>query len=675
MLLQGIAEFSLAASSSTNLKINKTKTTIDHLMNQEVENQKQKARLALIMKTSKLRLWFYDPTTRHCCYLSEAGDYEREYNPADFALFFHRDDLDRMRSLVFAICEGKMDTGKVHVRSRADKESDCKHYEISFSVMSRGIDGLPTALMALQHDVTEEYHRQQKINQLLVRYHTIFNSSLLDMLYYDKNGVLTDLNERACKSFNVKSREQVLDGSFLLKNNPFYSQIPLNEMTNTLTGSIIDFSEFGLPEYRLEEFGLEGKMYYESTINTIRNQQGELEGVYMSGRDISEMVNSYHRQQDSLKQLQRGTDSIRQYIANIDYALSVSGVQLVNYYPHSYTFELINRETKKRMRMSQLRCIRLATLRFRRTVNSALNRMDHLTKRGIMQAIEIEIRDKKGRQIWLLFNMVPMLNEKGEVERYFGTYRDITDMVETERQLAVETKKAQETELLKQAFLTNMSYEIRTPLNNIIGYAGLFTGDHDESDEPFFIEQIRQSTGELLLLVNDILFISRLEANMEEYKREAVDFASAFEGYCQNGLSNIKPGVQSVIVQPYNKLLVDIDSNHVSMIIQRLCSLSSLMTTHGSITVSYEYHRGELTIRWEDTGSGFTAEMAPHIFDHFSRREDGGLIGSGLDLPIVQLLAKQMGGSIEIQSDYGKGTSVWVSIPCTASVIEKKWEN
>ena len=246
------------------------------------------------MKTSKLRLWFYDPTTRHFCYLSEAGDYEREYNPADFALFFHRDDLDRMRSLIFAICEGRQDTGKVNVRSRAEEKSDCRYYEMSFSVMSRGIDGLPTSLMAIQHDVTEEYRRQQKINQLLVRYHTIFNSSLLDMLYYDKNGVLTDLNERACKSFNVKSREQVLDGSFLLKNNPFYSQIPLNEMTNTLTGSIIDFSEFGLPEYRLEEFGLEGKMYYESTINAIRNQQGELEGVYMSGRDISEMVNGKH---------------------------------------------------------------------------------------------------------------------------------------------------------------------------------------------------------------------------------------------------------------------------------------------------------------------------------------------------------------------------------------------
>ena len=644
-------------------------------MNQDIDKTKQKARLALIMKTSKLRLWFYDPATRHYCYLSEAGDYEREFNPSEFARFFFRDDLEKMRSIIFDICDGKQDTAKVSLRGRAEKESDCKYYEMSISVVSRGDNGLPTLVMGIQHDVTEEYKRQQKINQLLARYHTIFNSSLLDMLYYDKNGVLTELNERACKSFNVKNREQVLDGSFLLKNNPFYSQMPLNEMTNTLTGSIIDFRDFGLPEYRLEEFGLKGKMYYESTINPIRNEQGELEGVYMSGHDISEMVNSYHRQQESLKQLQKGTDSIKQYIANIDYALSVSGVQLVNYYPHSYTFELINRETRKKLRMSQLRCIRLATMRFRRTVNSVLNRMDHLTTHGIVQAIEIEIRDKKGRQIWLLFNMVPMLNEKGEVERYFGTYRDITDMVETEQRLAVETKKAQETELLKQSFLTNMSYEIRTPLNNIIGYAGLFTSDHDESDEPFFMEQIKQSTGELLLVVNDILYISRLEANMEEYQKEQIDFAAAFEGYCRNGLSTINPEVQPVIVQPYNSLVVDIDGSHVAMIIQRLCNLACMLTTRGSITASYEYHRGELTIRLEDTGMGFAAEVIPHIFEHFTRRVGGGLIGSGLDLPIVQLLAKQMGGSIEIQSDYGKGTSAWVSIPCTASVIERKREN
>ena len=641
-------------------------------MAKDMDIKKQKARLALILKTGRLRLWFYDPATRHYCYLSETGEYEQEYNPSEFALLFFKDDLEKVRSIIFDICDGKRDTAKLYMRSRAKKESECRHYETSVSVISRDPNGRPTSLMGIQHDVTDEYCRQQKIKQLLIRYHTIFNSSMLDNLYYDNNGVLREINERAMKGFNVKSREQVLDGTFLLKNNPFYNQLPLANIENTYAGSIIDFDKLTEERYRTEEIGLKGKMYYESTINPIRNEQGELEGVYMSGRDITEMVNSYHRQQASLKKLEQGTESIWQYIANIDYALSVSGVQMVNYYPHSYTFELINRETHKKLHMSQLRCIRLATMRFRRTVNSALNRMDHLTKRGIVQAIEIEIRDKKGRQIWLLFNMVPMLNDKGEVERYFGTYRDITDMVETEQRLAVETKKAQETELLKQAFLTNMSYEIRTPLNNIIGYAGLFTSDHEEKDEPFFMDQIKKSTGELLLLVNDILYISRLEANMEEYKKETVDFATKFEEMCLNGMSTLKPGVQPVIVQSYNKLVVDIDIHHLEMIIQRLCGLSCLLTSQGSINVSYEYHRGELTFHLEDTGVGFAAEVMPHIFEHFTRNIRGGLIGSGLDLPIVQLLVKQMGGTIEIQSDYNQGTSIWVSIPCTASVIEKK---
>lgn len=637
-----------------------------------MENDRQKARLALILRTGRLRLWFYYPATRRYCYLSEAGEYEQEYNPAEFAKLFHRDDVEQMRSILFDICDGKQDSGQLYMRSRALKESNCRHFEVSVSVVSRDEKGVPTSLMGIQHDVTEEYRRQERIRQLLMRYHTIFDSSMLDMLYYDKNGVLTDLNDRACKVFHVKDRDRVLDGSFLLVNNPFYNQIPLEEMENSHTSSIVKFNQFTEEKYRVDEFAMKGTMYYESTINPIRNEEGELEGVYMAGRDVSEMVNSYHRQQEGVRQLQQGTEDIKQYLANIDYALSVTKVQMVNYYPQAYTFEIVNRETHDKLRMSQLRCIRLASPRFRRTVNSLLNRMDHLTRYSITQTIETEIRDKKGRQIWLMFNMVPMLDADGHVVRYFGTYRDVTNMVETEQRLAVETKKAQEAELVKQTFLTNMSYEIRTPLNNILGYAGLFTGEHDEKDEPFFVEQIKQNTNELLVLINDILYISRLEANMEEYRREEIDFAQVFEGKCQMGLTTIKPDVKPIIRQPYHSLVVDIDLKHVSMIIQRLCVLSCMDTTQGSITASYEYRRGELTINIENTGVGLSAEELPHIFEHFSRNVKGQLKGSGLDLPIVQQLVLQMGGTIDVQSDYGKGTSVWVSIPCTASKIEKK---
>ena len=98
------------------------------------------------------------------------------------------------------------------------------------------------------------------------------------------------------------------------------------------------------------------------------------------------------------------------------------------------------------------------------------------------------------------------------------------------------------------------------------------------------------------------------------------------------------------------------------------------MTAHGTITTEIEYRHGELTFSIEDTGRGFTEEQIAQVSDHFSHNKDSMTVGSGLDMSIVQLLVKQMGGEIDIQSEYGKGTSVWVSIPCHASVIEKKRE-
>ena len=120
------------------------------------------------------------------------------------------------------------------------------------------------------------------------------------------------------------------------------------------------------------------------------------------------------------------------------------------------------------LRLTQVRCIRMGSPRYRKHIYIALNRMDHRTTNTLALTVETELRDKQGRPVWLLFNMVPMKGEDGRVEKYFGLCRNMTEMVETEQQLAVETKKAQETELLKQSFLTNMSYEIRTPLNTVV---------------------------------------------------------------------------------------------------------------------------------------------------------------------------------------------------------------
>ena len=637
--------------------------------------KEQNAHLALVLQAGRLRIWKYLPATRHYLFLSEEGTMEQRYNPIDFQQFFERDDFERLRTAIFDICEGKQNSAVLTLVSNAKDDAFLRHYEMTVSVDRRDSRGRVTSILGIQHDVTDEYRRLETVNQLLLRYHTVFSTSLVDMLYYDNKGVLQDINERACQAFGVPNREYVLNNKFLLKNNPFFADVNLETMDNTRTSCIVDFGDYTDPVYRIDELGLaDKKMYYESTINPIRDADGNLEGVYMAGRDITEMVVSYRRQKEGAEKLRKVNEDIRQYISNINYALRISDIRMVNYYPKSFTLEMSDNITQSQMKLSQLRCIRLATPRFRRTVSSVLNRMDHLSPYNIQINIETEIRDKKGRQIWLLFNLVPMLDADGKVERYFGMCRNMTDMVETENRLAVETKKAQETELLKQSFLSNMSYEIRTPLNNVVGFAGLFNSPHDEADEPAFVEQIKTNSNNMLTLVNDVMLLSSLDANMVEYRKDDIDFAQIFASHCQMGWSNANPQIKTIIDNPYESLVVNIDMEHVGKVIEKLCWLSALTLKEGYAKARYEYRRGELLITIEDTGDGIPEEGMAHIFDRFVHNIDNHLLGTGLDLPIVQAIVRQMGGTIEIESKLHQGTTAWVSIPCEAKNIERRRE-
>ena len=637
--------------------------------------KEQNAHLALVLQAGRLRIWKYLPATRHYLFLSEEGTMEQRYNPIDFQQFFERDDFERLRTAIFDICEGKQNSAVLTLVSNAKDDAFLRHYEMTVSVDRRDSRGRVTSILGIQHDVTDEYRRLETVNQLLLRYHTVFSTSLVDMLYYDNKGVLQDINERACQAFGVPNREYVLNNKFLLKNNPFFADVSLETMDNTRTSCIVDFGDYTDPVYHIDELGLaDKKMYYESTINPIRDANGNLEGVYMAGRDITEMVLSYRRQKEGAEKLRKVNEDIRQYISNINYALRISDIRMVNYYPKSFTLEMSDNITQSQMKLSQLRCIRLATPRFRRTVSSVLNRMDHLSPYNIQVNIETEIRDKKGRQIWLLFNLVPMLDADGKVERYFGMCRNMTDMVETENRLAVETKKAQETELLKQSFLSNMSYEIRTPLNNVVGFAGLFNTPHDEADEPAFVEQIKANSNNMLTLVNDVMLLSSLDANMVEYRKDDIDFAQIFASHCQMGWSNANPQIKTIIDNPYESLVVNIDMEHVGKVIEKLCWLSALTLKEGYAKARYEYRRGELLITIEDTGDGIPEEGMAHIFDRFVHNIDNHLLGTGLDLPIVQAIVRQMGGTIEIESKLHQGTTAWVSIPCEAKNIERRRE-
>ena len=409
-------------------------------------------------------------------------------------------------------------------------------------------------------------------------------------------------------------------------------------------------------------------------MTAIRDHQGALSGVVLAGRNITEMVLAQHRQKAVAKQLKETTDTIQSYIRNINYSLKVSDVRMVNYNPDTHVLEISSDLNQAQYRLTQVRAISLITPEMRRKARGLFIRMDNRRKGVITITLETLLRDDFGRHVYMNFNVMPMTNEQGEVTHYFGMCRNETEMTYTEKQLQEESAKAQETEQLKNSFLLNMSYELRTPLNAVIGFAGLYNGEHSEEDEPVFAEEIKKNTGTLLQLINDILFISRLDARMIEHNYQLCDFALLFEGWCYMGWANISSNVKTVVENSYNQLMVNIDQQNLELAIQRICTISASHTHEGTIRAKYEYRHGELMITIEDTGEGLSPEALSKIFNRFVTDEQVKRQGTGLDMPIVKELVEQMNGSIEVQSELGKGSAFYISVPCEMASFDKKTE-
>ena len=190
--------------------------------------------------------------------------------------------------------------------------------------------------------------------------------------------------------------------------------------------------------------------------------------------------------------------------------------------------------------------------------------------------------------------------------------------------------------------------------------------EHAPEDEAIFVEEIKKNTNILLQLINDILFLSRLDAHMVEFKREVVDFVPLFASNLQMGWSKyLSQEVKVAIDCPYNKLMVDIDTEQVGRVVSHLAANAAHYTHQGTITAKTYYHSQNLYFTIDDTGSGISKEHLSRLFERFTENETGERRGSGLGLNICKELVEQMGGKIEVMSQLGKGTSVWVSIPCT----------
>lgn len=253
-------------------------------------------------------------------------------------------------------------------------------------------------------------------------------------------------------------------------------------------------------------------------------------------------------------------------------------------------------------------------------------------------------------------------DDKGDESIWFFG-RNVTDTVEAARKLKRAKEKAENSERLKSVFLANMSHEIRTPLNTIVGFSRLMSEVETPEDKAEFCRIIEENNNRLLQLINDLLDLSKIEANMIKFNIQAISMqeicAEAYNAFCLR----CPPEVDLINEAANKDLYAMADKTRTMQIISNLIDNALKFTKHGSIRFGYHLKNNCIEVYTTDTGTGIEPQKLGNIFDRFVKANEN-VQGTGLGLSISKMLIERMGGKISVESQYGKGTTFRFTLPC-----------
>jgi len=300
--------------------------------------------------------------------------------------------------------------------------------------------------------------------------------------------------------------------------------------------------------------------------------------------------------------------------------------------------------------------------------------MEKLTQGELKQVVTNNRNYKKdGSVIICNWYNTDLKNQKGEMLSVLSQVIDITQRKQAELELINAKEKAEESERLKSAFLANMSHEIRTPMNGILGFTELLREPNLTSDEQQdYIQTIQISGARMLNTINNIVDVSKIESGLtkvdinETNLNEKIEFTYKFfkPEVEIKGLNFIfKNGLLS------KEAIIETDNEKVYAILTNLVKNAIKYTYDGSIEFGYEKKGEFLEFFVKDTGVGIPQKQHLMIFERFrqgSESQNRGYEGSGLGLSIAKSYVEMLGGNIWVESEEGKGSIFYFTIPYNA---------
>jgi signal transduction histidine kinase len=344
----------------------------------------------------------------------------------------------------------------------------------------------------------------------------------------------------------------------------------------------------------------------------------------------------------------------------------------VSYSTDTHVLTIYKNSTEVQHTLSQTRCISLVDDRSKKQALRLIAQMDERQDMVVNTQILTPLRIKGGLRLNIAFLLTPKKDKNGRITDYIGICRDYSELYHIDQRYAEGLAKVQEVENTKTSFVENMVQEIQKPMHTVVDYVSRLHPTTASADEPILTQGILDNADYLLHLIENILFLSRLDAHMVEIKTKETEFAKYFGQQCEEGWAKYRnESTRYIVDNPYEELTLVIDSEHVGLIIRQLTANAAQYTVTGAVRARCEYIGRRLIISVDDTGEGIPQEKLEQL-NHSNNASRITTDTKGLGLAICQELLEQMNGNIEFSSEKGSGTTVYVTIPCQATTIKRK---
>ena len=499
----------------------------------------------------------------------------------------------------------------------------------------------------------------------------IFNNSVIAIYVQDKDGTFLDVNRAAIAMYGYQSKDQLVGKNPSIisddtKNNleevKKYMELAFKGEAQSFMfwGKRLDGTSF--PKYVTIEKG----SYYGKDV------------VFAYAIDITD----WHATQ---KQLEEREENYRAIVENIHDGLYIYNGKELNFV-NDQLCEIIG-FSKEEMFQKDVWDFFHPDDRERIKKNAFVR----LADKNIPTVFSSKIITKNGDTKYGEF-MVHRITYHGE-PAIMGAVRDVTDRILSKQQLIEAKDKAEESSRLKSAFLNNMNHELRTPMNAIMGFSELM--DKAEPDQKTqFAGIIRNSAKQLLSLMDDVLYLSRLQSERLPVKNNYFSPCEVVNDIVKMfAVSNKNKNIDIVAGNPDNLSNIEIyaDESKIRQIVTNFTSNAVKHTFEGSVEVGFFIDDKTIEYYVKDTGVGIPKDEQKKIFETFYRGRQStsaAIRGTGLGLSIAKQIAEQLDGEINLSSDLGRGSYFSFSLPLrgmktvqtekTDSSSEKKfkgWEN